>query len=392
MLLGKEALIKILEENDLETFSKLDQRWFLDREESREYQRCVEYLQRYGRLPPASFIEALEDIRDHPPQFFIEALTERYKKYWLGNIAEAINGEADLDQINSMISSYIFDKVHYIDDGTVTSENAITMMQAHVDKVRENYLRSGLSGLPTGWPSLDESTGGYQEGDISVFSGRAKTGKTMLMIYSLNHLLEHFEDIKILFLSMEMTTIQVLTRLACLRAQVNTQSLRIGDISTLAERRLVEALPGVMDKLIISEGKMDRDVASLVGMIGTVQPDIVFIDGAYLIRTQSNALSSWEKVKEVIETLKGIAVNFKVPIVCSYQLRRGVKKSEPDLEHLALSDAIGQVASMVLGIVDIDVPDTRKIEIMGVREGVKDSFFINWSWDRFDFTEKDFTQ
>jgi replicative DNA helicase len=238
---------------------------------------------------------------------------------------------------------------------------------------------------------LDNSTGGYDEGGVFVFSGRAKTGKTMLMIYSLNSLLERFPDSKILFLSMEMTTVQVLQRLACLRGHVNPKSLRIGDISSLAERRLIESLGPIADRLIVSEGKLETDIASVIGMIGTTQPLIVFIDGAYLLKTTAPSGALWEKVKEVIETLKRVAINFRVPIVCSYQLKRG-SKANPDLEYLALSDAIGQIASFVMGIIDVDIPNTRKVEIMGVREGVKDSFFINWDWENLDFSERDFTQ
>ena len=114
------------------------------------------------------------------------------------------------------------------------------------------------------------------------------------------------------------------------------------------------------------------------------------MDGAYLIRLGGsyNSGKNWEEVKQVIERFKGIAVNFHTPLVCTYQLKRN-STQDPNLEHLALSDAIGQVASTVVGILETEVPNIRKMSIMGVREGVKDTFFVNWNWDVLDFSEQE---
>lgn len=392
MLLGNEVLLKILREQDLKTFSKLDERFFIDPEEKRNYERCFEYLQRYGELPPQDFIETFEDLSENRIAYLVDSLKIRYRRYFLGNISEAIKNTAELATIEDMLTNYLFDSILSESTGVVGDDDAVELVADSLTRARENYIRMGLSGFPTGWHSLDEATGGYVEGDVYVFSGRAKMGKTMLMIYSANQLLEQFEDMKILFISMEMTNKQVLSRIACLRSGVNPSVIRIGDITTPAEEAILQALRPITSRFTVSEGNLDRSLSSIISTIGSLQPTIVFIDGAYLIKSKYKTSANWEDVKEVVERLKGIAINFKLPIICSYQLKRGARKDNMDLEHLALSDAIGQVASVVIGITECDMPDTKKLLTMGVREGVKDSFYINWDWNSLSFSEKEFTQ
>ena len=390
MLVGSTLLLKILATKDLKTFSKLRGEWFIDQEERKEFNRCTSYLHRYADLPPVSFINEFSEVSEHSVDYLLDELFTRYQRYSLSEIMDAIEAQASIEDINADIVRYLFDPVNLSEQGSFSSDELVNVLAEYIPKARESYIATGLTGLPTGWASLDAATGGYQDGDVFVFSGRAKIGKTMLMLYSVNNLLNTFQDKTALVISMEMTVRQVLSRLACLRAGVNPTTLRIGDITTVAEQRLLENLEPIKDRIYISEGNMDRDLSSVVGMIGAIHPSIIFVDGAYLIRmggSYSNG-KNWEEVKQVIERLKGIAVNFHTPVVCSYQLKRN-STTDPNLEHLALSDAIGQVASTVIGLLDTEMQTVKKVNIMGVREGIKDSFFVNWDWERLNFSEQD---
>jgi len=98
-----------------------------------------------------------------------------------------------------------------------------------------------------------------------------------------------------------------------------------------------------------------------------------------------------EKISEITETLKTVAAQANLPIVISFQYNRKVKKtnaSSGGFENVGLSDAIGQIASVGIGIFDDEADSTRKIvEIVGGREGETGNFFMNWNWDRMNFDE-----
>ena len=94
-----------------------------------------------------------------------------------------------------------------------------------------------------------------------------------------------------------------------------------------------------------------------------LKPDLVLIDGAYLLSHRDKRLNKWQRVEANCEALKQqLAGECRVPVIASFQFNRvaekKLKKAEEkkgentpkvDLEDIAHSDAIGQISSIVLG-------------------------------------------
>jgi hypothetical protein len=77
-----------------------------------------------------------------------------------------------------------------------------------------------------------------------------------------------------------------------------------------------------------------------------------------------------------------------VPVVISYQFNREVKKgakaANVGVENIAYTDAIGQLSSVVLGLLQDESVETmmqRRIEILKGRSGEQGSYDINWIFD-----------
>ena len=68
---------------------------------------------------------------------------------------------------------------------TGTGKELVAVDEA-IERVLEGYeaahLNPGVSGVPTGWPRYDNTTGGYQPGDLISVVGRPETGKTYVML------------------------------------------------------------------------------------------------------------------------------------------------------------------------------------------------------------------
>lgn len=389
MLLGIQFLHSILKTRELKTFSKINPEYFIDSREREAFFAVTDYLSKYGDLPPVNFLSQYidpivdEDI-DYHPQYLADQLKDRYLKARLNELATMITNNYPVDSIMPRITGLITISAE-LNQGILDAPQFQEILREAIARNREFYLRTGLTGYPTGWPTLDRVTGGYQKGDIYIFSGRPKKGKTMYMLWSLNTLLLNY---KCLFISMEMTAIQILARLCGIRARISPALIRRGDITTEIEE-LILTTANIPNLYLHVPDMKKRNYSSIVSSIVATKPDVVFIDGAYLIKSERKRERIFEEVKDVIEHLKGIAITFDIPIICSYQLNRASasRKEDLDLTHLALSDALGQTASAVIGIIETEVPTQRRFEVIANRDGETDDFFTNWNWDYSDFSE-----
>lgn len=82
------------------------------------------------------------------------------------------------------------------------------------------------------------------------------------------------------------------------------------------------------------------------------KPDIVFIDGAYMLRldNKSSSKARWETIMNTVEVLKKAAMQKNIPIVATFQFDQ--KSKEQSLGSIMGGQAIGQIASVAIGLSD----------------------------------------
>jgi replicative DNA helicase len=89
-------------------------------------------------------------------------------------------------------------------------------------------------------------------------------------------------------------------------------------------------------------------------LIRITDVDLCIIDGVYLMKASRGYSSRWERVAEVSNTIKEVALDTETPIVGVTQLKRVGAKEDYDPEDLAYSDALGQDADFVMAIRSVD--------------------------------------
>lgn len=199
-----------------------------------------------------------------------------------------------------------------------------------------------------------------------------------------------------LIISMEMKALQSARRIFATTARLPMQWMKTGSLSHWGEQKLREAVAAACTRPFFIEGQFKKSIQEIAGLIYSMELDIVYIDGGYLIKILQNGRqeSKWERMSEIIETLKTIAIKANIPVVVTFQFNRQVKRTDAHkagLEHVQLADAIGQIASVALGIFDDENLMTRKrIEIIDDRESEGGGFTINWDWSSMDFSEVPF--
>ncbi len=251
--------------------------------------------------------------------------------------------------------------------------------------------------IQLGWPSLDKKYDGGQPGDLISLVARTGLGKTLMLQYSANHA-RKYKKVSAIF-SYEIKPKPLIQRQIAIDAKINLTNFKKGKMSTPIYNKLKKRLKGLhnsKDRLlwIIDANGMTVDDIKLYCMYLNV--DIAYVDGAYLVKSKNARLNRMDRVTETAERLKDdIASELEIPVVATWQFNRQVPKlkaTEVGVEHIGLSDSIGQLSSIAVGLFQDENVETeikRKVTIIKGRDGQSGSFWINWNFHHTDFSEYD---
>ena len=162
----------------------------------------------------------------------------------------------------------------------------------------------------------------------------------------------------VLFVSLEMASLELADRLLCSAAQVNGHRLRNGTISQEDRRRLVQksseisSAPLYIDDTPGRWRVPDRNrCCSPSAQTKAIGLSIIVIDYLQLIEPDNPRDPRQEQVARIARRLKTMSRELDIPILCLAQLNRQAEVSRdnrPRLNHLRESGAIEQDADVVM--------------------------------------------
>jgi replicative DNA helicase len=250
-----------------------------------------------------------------------------------------------------------------------------------VMKVKERYnkMKSGdvVGIMPWPWKPLQEQTKGLQEDDYIVFYGRPKSKKTWLLVYLIYWAILHGK--RVLFYTKEMTDTNLYMRIAACCLKIHYNDLRLGQMAVEKEAEFFEleytADSLEKDKSVICLSAQDAgghdSVAWLRSKVEKYKPDVVFIDGIYLMSVDKKTLKDNERVALISRQIRQMILQTRVPVVATIQAnRKAAGHAEANLDEIAFSDALSQdctIAARVIKSKD-EVPQTISIVMGGLRE------------------------
>jgi replicative DNA helicase len=213
-----------------------------------------------------------------------------------------------------------------------------------------------VTGVATGFEKLDTETSGFQPSDFIIIAGRPSMGKTA---FALN--IAQYVGIQgggtVLALSLEMSAQQLVQRMLCSEAKVDSQAVRTGYLTaadwhrlTAAAGRLSEARIFIDDSPGISVLEARAKARRLKAEHGL---DLVVIDYLQLMRGRASLENRQQEISEISRSLKALAKELNVPVVALSQLSRAVESRaqrdfRPQLSDLRESGALEQDADLIL--------------------------------------------
>jgi len=262
----------------------------------------------------------------------------------------------DTDEIRRELQRFEA-KLARISEVSVQNETTVDMPDAVEELNRELYElmfgeKKGVTGIPSGYPDLDNLTCGFQPGDLVILAARPSMGKTALAVnFALNMALE---GLKVLFISAEMRQKNVVRRMVSNLMGIDSKKLRTGQLSEEEYQRYLD-VAAILKKLPIriddqkpitvpeiraKARKMKRER----GLDCIIIDYLGFIDG-------DRSLSRYDLVSQNCRDLKALAGEFNVPVICLAQLNREVEKrndKRPILSDLRDTGEIEQTADLVM--------------------------------------------
>lgn len=226
----------------------------------------------------------------------------------------------------------------------------------HVMARKANFDEFGMAGIPTGFDTLDERTGGIGRGQFAIFAARLGEGKSTKLLEIAAAAILAPAGYKVHYASLEMSKHEVTMRLHnLLSGRLGFQVFkstelaqgRIADVK--AYRKFLEELPKkIQGKITISDvrGIGETEIAA---QIERHQPDLYILD--YLTLAKMRGDGGWQDIGRFSKACKDMSKRYDLGFVAAAQLnRQGADKDATAATTIGGSDQIGQDADMVVMI------------------------------------------
>lgn len=256
------------------------------------------------------------------------------------------------DKIFQITNNFL--KTDYKDVSTVLAQ-AIN----RIDELRQS--KEDISGVPSGFPSLDRITYGWQPTDLIILAARPSVGKTAFALnLARNAAMHPTKPVAIGFFSLEMSASQLVQRILSAESEIMMEKIARGKLEEYEYQQLhkrgiarLEKAPIFIDDtaaLNIFEFR-----AKARRLVNKHHVGLIIIDYLQLMSGSGDRNSNREQeISNISRNLKALAKELNVPIIALSQLSRAVetrKESKmPQLSDLRESGAIEQDADMVMFI------------------------------------------
>ena len=220
---------------------------------------------------------------------------------------------------------------------------------AHLHDLNTN--KEATKGTQTGFSALDRVLAGLGKSDLILVGARPGMGKTSFALNIATNVAKQTKKTVCIF-SLEMSADQLVNRVLSSEALVNSYSLRTGELAPTDWENLARAAGTLAGCDILIDDTSGMTVTAMKAKLRRVKNlGMVIIDYLGLMSGDKHAENRVQEVSEISRSLKIMAKELMVPIVCCAQLSRGPESrtdKKPMLSDLRDSGAIEQDADTVI--------------------------------------------
>jgi replicative DNA helicase len=243
------------------------------------------------------------------------------------------------------------------------------------DRGISNLIAPADPGLPTGFHRFDEMTGGLHPSELLLVAARPSVGKTAFALNVAGHVALKLHK-KVAIFSLEMSKEQLIIRLMCAQARVDSNRVRLGYITGEEKRRLAMALAAIADAPIYIDDKSAATVTDLHARVRRLcaegEVHLVIVDYLQLMSAGRKFENRNQEVTWISRGLKLLSHDIHAPLMVLSQLSRAPEarkgSNRPVLSDLRESGSLEQDADVVAFLYREEMYHRDREDLRGIAE------------------------
>jgi replicative DNA helicase len=247
-------------------------------------------------------------------------------------------------------------------------------------------------GIPTGFTKIDEATAGLQGGQLITIIAPPKTGKSQIALKMAINV--HQQGFSPMFQSFEMNNHEQQQRHDAMRANISHGRLRRGKLLPAEENRYIDIL-NIMEKeqsFHLVDAVHGITVSALSAKIEQTKPDIVFVDGVYLMLDEvTGEMNTPQSITNITRALKRLAQKINKPVIITTQtLLWKMRAGKVTADSIGYSSSFFQDSDVILGLEPVEEDeDIRLLKIVASRNCGPSETALTWRWETGCFHDEE---
>ncbi|HET8839561.1 MAG TPA: replicative DNA helicase [Flavobacteriaceae bacterium] len=249
-------------------------------------------------------------------------------------------------------------KLYEVTQGNVkrSSETAQSLVIQAKKRIEEISNKQGMSGIPSGFDNLDKLTSGWQPSDLIIIAARPGMGKTALTL-SMARNIAVGRNIPVAFFSLEMSSVQLITRLISSETGLSSEKLRNGNLQGHEWEQLNVKVKGLEKAPLFIDDSPSLSIFDLRAKARRLSSQhgikLIVVDYLQLMTAGGSQKGGnrEQEISTISRNLKALAKELDIPVIALSQLSRAVEtrggSKRPLLSDLRESGAIEQDADIV---------------------------------------------
>lgn len=371
MLTDKDAVIAAMEVLKPESFYREDDKLVYEamqnlfsKAEPIDIITLKNELQAMSKLEQVGGIEYLANLPEKSPtsanvQKYINIVEEKATLRQLIKTANELidlgySEDADVEDIMDSAERKIF---NIMQDKNQKGYSPIKdILVESFTKLEELYNRKQhVTGVPTGFIDLDYKTAGLHGSELILVAARPAMGKTAFALNIAANAALRAKTPVVIF-SLEMSKDQLVNRILCSEAMVDSNKVRTGKLEDDDWTKLASSIGPLSESEIVIDDTPGITVNEIRTKCRKLKIEknigLVIVDYLQLITGSNKRVGSREQeIAEISRSLKILAKELNVPVIALSQLSRAVEQRtdhKPMLSDLRESGSIEQDADIVM--------------------------------------------
>jgi replicative DNA helicase len=280
------------------------------------------------------------------------ALTRRLISAATAIAGSGYEGKGDIDVLLDEAEAKIFEITSARDHRSFVPldeivKDAFKLIMSAYDR------KESITGLTTGFTDLDDKTSGLQASDLIIVAGRPSMGKTAFALgVAQNSAITTKTPVAVF--SLEMSKEQLVMRMMCSEARIDSQRMRRGMLKDQEWSKLAQAAGLLTAAPVYIDDTGSISVLEMRAKARRLQAEkglgLVVVDYLQLMRGRSGSEGREREISEISRGLKALAKELSVPVMALSQLNRSLEQRQdkrPVLSDLRESGAIEQDADVI---------------------------------------------